>query len=109
MGECANKKQGLAHCKIGTLAHLVLMSDDSSLVGYGDGDVGIVVEDNALATKSALKARIDGAVNEVFFFVRNFFQKLVAFFHINMTGRTRAHAAAVVVEVNVEFLCQFQN
>lgn len=85
------------------------MSDDAALVGYGDRDIGIWFEHDALASQAAFYARIDGAVNEIFLFVRNFFEVLLAFFHINMAGGAGANTSAVMVEVDVVFLCKFQN
>jgi len=87
----------------------MFVSDDSALVGDGDGDFGGVVEDNTLTAKAAFKAWIDGAVNEVLLFVRYFFQKIFTLFYINVASRAGAHPATVVVEVNIVFFSQFQN
>lgn len=86
----------------------MFVSDNSTLVGDGDSYFGVVIEDNTLTTKATFEARVDGAVNEVFFFVRYFFQKFVAFFYINMARGAGAHSTAVVIQVNVEFFRQFQ-
>lgn len=70
MRQCVNVLIGqLSHYLISTSAHLMFVSDDSALVGDGDGDFGGIVEDNTLATKAAFKARVDGTVNEILFFV----------------------------------------
>ena len=88
---------------------LMFVSDDSALVGDGNGDFGGIVEDNTLTTKAAFKARVDSAVNKIFFFVRYFFQKIFALLYVNMASGAGTHSATIVIEVNVEFLCQFQN
>lgn len=87
----------------------MFMSNDPSLVGDGNGDLGVVVEDDALAAQAAFEPWIDGAVNEVFLFVRYFFQELVAFFHIDVAGGAGAYPAAIVIEMNIVILRQFED
>jgi len=87
----------------------MFMSDDAALIGDGDGNFCIFVEQYALAGQTAFQTGVDGAVNEVFFFIRNFFQKILAFFDVHMAGRTGAHAATVVVEVYVVVLRYFKD
>ena len=87
----------------------MIVSDDSALVGYGYSDFGVVVENNTLTTKATFEARVDGTVNKVLFFVRYFFQKFIAFFHIYVARRACAHPTAVVIQVNVVVLGQLQN
>lgn len=87
----------------------MFVADNSALIGNGDGYFSAVIENDALATQAAFKPGIDGAINKVFFLVGNFFQILLALFHINVTGGAGAYAATVVVEVNVVFFGNFQN
>jgi hypothetical protein len=47
----------------------VFVSDNSALIGNGYGDAGILVENDTLTGKTALEARIDGAINEVLFLI----------------------------------------
>jgi len=62
----------------------MFMSNNTALIGDGDGDFSILVEQHALTSQSAFQSGVDGAVNEVFFFVGNFLQKILAFFNINV-------------------------
>lgn len=88
---------------------LMLVSDDSALVGDFDFDDSVFVQDDALAGEPGFEPWIDGPVNEVLFFFRNFFQKIIAFVDINVAGAACTDAAAVVVEMDVVLLCDFQN
>ena len=83
------------------------MSNNSTLVGDGHDDIGGFVKDDALASEAAFEARVVGAVNEIFLFVADFFEKLVAAFDVNMARRASANAAAVVVEMHAKLLRDF--
>lgn len=85
------------------------MPDDAPLVWYGDGYLRLVVQYNALAAQPALEAGADGAINKVFFLVRNFLQIRLPLFHIHMAGGTGAHPATIVVEVDIKLLGQFED
>lgn len=85
------------------------MPDDSTLIGDGHDDFSVLVENDALAGEAAFESRIDRSVNEIFLFVRNLFQKIVALLNVNMASRAGTHAAAVVVEMHVGNLGDFQN
>ncbi len=87
----------------------MLVSDDSALVGNGYDNFRILLENDTLTAQPAFKPWIDGAIDKIFFFVRNFFQKLIAFFHIQMAGGAGANAATIVIEVHIVFLGQFQD
>jgi hypothetical protein len=88
---------------------LMFVTDDIFLIGYGHGDDGIFVQDDALAAEAAFEARIDGAVNEILFFIGNFLQKLLSLFNIYVASGAGANAAAVVVEVHVEVFRDFED
>jgi hypothetical protein len=85
------------------------VANDTALIGNFDFNVSPFIEDHTLATQSRIEAGIVGPINEVFFFIRNFFQKILAFFDVHMAGRTGAHAATVVVEVYVVVLRYFKD
>lgn len=87
----------------------MLVADNSALIGDGDGDFSLVVEYDALATQAAFESRIDGAIDKIFFLVGDVLQEFIAAFHIQMTGGAGAYTAAIVVEVNIELLGQFEN
>lgn len=87
----------------------MFVSDDSALVRDGHDDFSVLVENDTLASEAAFEFGIDGSVNEIFFLVRDFFQKIVALLDINMASGAGAHAAAVVVEMHVGDLGDFQN
>ena len=56
----------------------MFVPDDAALVGNGHDDLGSIVQNDALAAEPALDAGVDRAINEIFLFVRDFFQKLLA-------------------------------
>lgn len=87
----------------------MLVADNSALIRDGDGDFSLVVEYDALTTQAAFESRIDRAIDKILFLVGDFLQEFIAAFHIQMTGGAGAYTAAVVVEVNVELLGQFEN
>ena len=87
----------------------MFVSNNSALIRNRDRNIRVVFQNNALAAKAAFQARIDGAIDKIFFFIGNFLQKVLPFFHINVAGGAGAYAAAVVVEVHVVFFGQFQN
>lgn len=90
------------------ISYLMFVPDNSGLVWYLHFDHGISIQNNTLATKARFQAGIDRSVNKVFFFVRNFLQKIFARLDVHMASTARAYAPAVVVEMNVIFLCYFQ-
>lgn len=85
------------------------MSNNPRLIGDRYSDFRIFVEDNTLAGQAALQARIDSAIDEIFFLVGDFFEVIVAFFHVNMTGRAGTNAAAVMIQVHIGIFCDFKN
>lgn len=87
----------------------MLMPDDPALIRDRHRDFRVGIEDDALASEAAFEARVAGAVDKILFFFTDFFEKLVALFDVNMTSRTGADAAAVVVEVHVHKLGDLQN
>lgn len=87
----------------------MFVANNSALVGDGYGDVGGSIEEDALAGEAAFDARIVGTVDEIFLFIRDFFEKPVASFDVNMAGRTGANAAAIMVQVDVMLLGHFEN
>lgn len=87
----------------------MFVPDNSFLVWDSHGDFSGVFEDHTLAAESAFEPRVDGAVNEIFFFVGDFFEKLLPFFYIDMTGRTGANATAVMVQMYIMLLCKLEN
>ena len=88
---------------------LMLVSDDSALIGNGDGDIGVFIQNNALTGEATFQARIEGAINKILFFVGYFLQKILSFFDINVTSGAGANAAAIVVQVHIVFLGDLQN
>ena len=72
---------------------LMFVSDDSFLVGDGDRNIGVVVEDNTLTSEAAFEPRVESAVNKVLLFVGYFLQVIASFFHVNVAGRAGANAA----------------
>ncbi len=87
----------------------MLVPNNPFLVGDGDRDNSIFVQNDTLATQSAFKARVDGAIDEIFFFVGDCFQKFIALLHIEVAGGTSANAPAIVVQVDIEGFGKFQN
>lgn len=87
----------------------MFVADDLPLIRNSYSDVRILVEDDALATQAAFEPGIDGAIDEILFFFRDFFQELFPFFDVHMTGRAGADAAAIVVQVHVVLFGQFQD
>lgn len=87
----------------------MFVSDNPALIGYGYGNTGILVKDNTLAGQTTFKTRVDGAVNEIFLLVRNFLQEILTFFDVDMAGGTCTHTSAVVVEMHIIFLRNFQH
>ncbi len=87
----------------------MFVTDYVFLVGYHHFNHGVFVQNNALARQTRFQTRIDGTVNEVFFFLADVLQKIISFFDVYVTGAARTHTTAVVVEVNVVFFGQFQN
>ncbi len=87
----------------------MLVTDNAALVGDFDFDFCVVRQNNALTRQPRFDARIDGAVDKIFFFVRDFFQFVFAFQHKNVARAARANPTAIVVEVNVVKLGHFQN
>jgi hypothetical protein len=86
----------------------MFVANDAALIGNGDGYIRSFFEDDALTSKTAFNARIDGAIDEIFFFIRYFLQELLPFFHINVTSGTSANTAAVMVEVHVVVFRNFE-
>ena len=87
----------------------MFVSDNSFLIWNSDRNAGIFFQYDALATQPAFQARIDRAVDEIFFFIGDFFQEFFTAFHIDMAGGTGANPAAIVVQVYVVLLSEFQN
>jgi hypothetical protein len=54
---------------------------------------------DALTSQARIDAGVTGAVNKVFFPVGYLWDKVVAFFQINVAGAAGAHHAAVVMEL----------
>ena len=86
----------------------MLVPDDPRLIGDLHLDHGIVVEDDALAAKARFQSGVDGAVDEVFLFVGDLFQKVVAGLDIDVAGTAGANATAIVIEVHAIVLGHFQ-
>ncbi len=89
--------------------HLVFVSNDLLLIGNFDFNHRIFINDDGLAAKAAFDAGVDGPINEVFFFVTNFFQRIFAFVDVDVAGAAGTNLAAVVVEVNFVLLGHFQD
>lgn len=87
----------------------MLVSDDAALIWYFHFDDRIIFQNDALATQAGFQFWIDGPVHEIFFLVRNFLQKIIAFENINMAGAARTNAATIVVQVNAMFFGYFQD
>ena len=87
----------------------MFVSDNSPLIRNSYRDLCGFFQDDTLTTQPALQPRVDGAVDEIFFLVRYFFQEFFPFFHVQVAGGTRADAPAIVIEVHVVLFRQFQN
>ena len=88
---------------------LVFVANNTALVGDGNAYFGCFVQYNTLAGQATFEAWIEGAVNEIFFLVGYFLDKILPLFYINMAGRAGANTAAVVIQVNVAFFRDLQN
>lgn len=64
---------------------------------------------DALAAQARIDARVDGPVDEVFFFVADFGQLVFPLQHIHMAGTTAAYAPAVVLELDTVVERNVQN
>lgn len=87
----------------------MFVSDNTGLIGNSHHDLGGFVQNHTLASQAAFQARVGGAVNEILFLIGKFFELVIAFFHINVTGGAGANAAAVVIQVYVSLFGDFQN
>lgn len=87
----------------------MFVPDDPFLIGNRHGDLCIVVEDDALAAQPAFQARIDRAIDEVFFLIRYPFEEFFSFFYIQVAGGTSANASAIVIQVNIVLFGDFEN
>lgn len=87
----------------------MFVADNTALIGNRNRYFGGFIENDALTTQAAFKSRIVGTINKILLFVGNFFQELLAFFHINVAGGAGTNAAAIVIEVHVVFFRQFKN
>ena len=87
----------------------MFVSDYTALIRDSDCYFGLVVENDALTTQTAFEPRIDGTIDKILFLVGDFLEKFITAFHVKMTGRAGANAAAVVVEVNIERFGQFED
>jgi hypothetical protein len=85
------------------------VSDNLLLVGNDDFDNGILVSDNGLATQAAFNAGINGAIDEVFLLITDFFQRIFAFIDVDVASAASADFATIVVEVNLILLGHFQD
>ncbi len=66
----------------------------------GDDDLQLLSGQHALAGQARVEARVDGAVNEVFFLVGNLGQVIQALVNVDVAGAAPAHAAAVVLQLD---------
>ena len=87
----------------------VFMANNAALVGNGHFYFGTFVQNDALAGQAAFNARIKSPIDKILFFVGQSFQKIVALLHVNMAGGAGADAAAVMVQVDIVFLRDFQD
>jgi hypothetical protein len=75
--------------------------------GYFYGTAAI--EQEALAAKAGVEARVHGAVNEILFLVAQLLEEVLALVYINVAGAAGANAAAVVVQVDIVHQGHFQD
>ena len=88
---------------------LVFVTDDLALVGDRDRYFSRIIQNDTLASEAALEPWIDGPVDEILLFFRDFLQIILTAFDIYMTGGTRTNASAVVVQVNAVVFGDFQD
>ncbi|MEY4135831.1 MAG: hypothetical protein RL386_2181, partial [Bacteroidota bacterium] len=86
----------------------MLMPNDPGLVRDFNLHDGPIVEDNALASQAGIEFGVDCPVYEIFLFIGYFFQVIFPEVNIYMTGTAGTHPAAIVVEVNIVCLGNFQ-
>lgn len=86
----------------------MLMPDNLTLIGNSYSDFGLVVQDDALASQAAFQPGIDSAVDEIFFLIGNLFQEFFTAFNVHMAGGAGAYAAAIVIQMNVVLLRNFE-
>lgn len=87
----------------------MFVADDLFLIGNFDLDDGVFVDDDGLAAEAAFDTGVDGPVDEVFFFIADFFERVFALVNVDVAGAAGADLAAVVVEVNFVLLGHFQD
>lgn len=85
------------------------MPDDLPLIRNGDRHLGVFFQDDTLTAQPALQPRVDGAIDKIFFLVGNLLQEFLPFLDVHVAGGTGAHAAAVVVQMHVVVLRDFED
>lgn len=79
----------------------MLFSQKLALVGQQYFDIAAALQQYALAAQAAVDAWIYSPVYKIFLFVAELFQVFLARLHVHMAGAAGAHAAAVMVKVDV--------
>ena len=79
----------------------LFVCDNAALVWNNYFYYRIVIVNDALTTQPRLQTRISSTVDKVFLLIRNLLEMMVAFIDVNVTGTTRAHAAAVVTDIDI--------
>ncbi len=87
----------------------MFVSDDLFLIWNFHLNHRVFVKDNGLTAKPAFNSRVDGTVDEVFFFIADLFQRIFAFINVDMACTAGADFSAVVVQVDTIIFCHFQN
>ena len=87
----------------------MFVSDDLLLIRNFYLDDRILIKDDRLTTKAAFNPWINGPVNEVFFFIADFLQRIFSLVHINVAGAAGANFTTVVIQVNFILFGYFEN
>jgi hypothetical protein len=86
----------------------MLMPDNPGLVRDFNLHDSLIVEDDALASQAGIEFGVDCPVYEIFLFIGDFFQVIFPEVNIYMTGTAGTHPSAIVIEVDIVCLGDFQ-
>ena len=80
---------------------MILFAQELGLIGQGDHNVAGAFLQQALTAQAGVQTGIHGTVDEIFFFLTEFLQVLLALLNIEMAGTAGADTTAVVMQINV--------
>lgn len=87
----------------------MFVPDDIALIGYGYGNFGDIVQDDALAPEPTFEPWVNRAIDKILLFIRYLFQERFAFFDIHMACGAGTNTAAVMIEMYIVIFCNVQN